>query len=130
MSKDATTHASPRPWRVDDSAAHERFGRKFVRIRDANGQSITVEGKGRLFAEDAALIVDAVNAIDATKKLSIQLYDPIRRAEAERDRLRDLVKRLANSLQGIMDAAEGKGEGVLDESLLVEARAAIGGEAE
>ena len=115
---------------VDDSAAHERFGRKFVRIRDANGQSITVEGKGRLFAEDAALIVDAVNAIDATKKLSIQLYDPIRRAEAERDRLRDLVKRLANSLQGIMDAAEGKGEGVLDESLLVEARAAIGGEAE
>jgi len=82
-----TNEPSPRPWMVDDSSAHERFGRKFVRIRDANGQSITVGGNGRLFAEDAALIVDAVNAIEETKKLSIKLYDPIRRAEAERDKL-------------------------------------------
>ena len=54
---------------------------------------------------DAALIVDAVN---------------------ERDRLRDIVRRLVDSLQGIMDAAEGRGEGVLDAALLREARAAIG----
>lgn len=103
MSKDATTHASPRPWRVDDSAAHERFGRKFVRIRDANGQSITVEGKGRLFAEDAALIVDAVNNYSPIPKTEL-LMDAVNENIAlrdERDRLRaelDALKTSYNEL--------------------------------
>lgn len=41
--------------------------------------------------DDARLVVDAVNHIEETKRLSIKLYDPIRRAEAERDRLRDAL---------------------------------------
>ena len=54
---------------------------------------------------NADLICDSVNHIDG---------------------LRDLVRRLAHTLQGIMDAAEGKGTGRLDEALLREARTAIG----
>lgn len=46
---------------------------------------------------------------------------------AERnDRLRDIVRRLADTLQSIIDAAEGRGVGRLDEGLVREARAAIG----
>lgn len=54
---------------------------------------------------DAALIVEAVN---------------------ERNRLRDLVRRLADTLQSIIDAAEGRGVGRLDEGLVREAREALG----
>lgn len=100
------TEPSPRPWRVGENS----LGWKSC-IEDADGKQIAScwGGDGVNCTEpaqsDAALIVDAVN---------------------ERDRLRDLVRRLADSLQGIMDAAYGKGEGVLDEALLREARAAIG----
>ena len=81
---------SPRPWHTANfingiEDAHN--GKVAANIRDA----------------DAALIVDAVNAIDATKKLSIKLYDPIRRAEAERDRLRDLVRRMIGKLAALND---------------------------
>ena len=101
-----TNEPSPRPWRVEESIG----GWKSC-VADANGNPVaSCWGGGPTEQQEkaeavAALIVAAVN---------------------ERDRLRDIVRRLADSLQGIMDAAEGRGEGVLDEALLREARAALG----
>lgn len=114
------TEASPRPWRVADGMHETIVDERNNIVASAANSSI------------AALIVAAVNQHSPVPKTEL-LMDAVSEnitLRDERDRLRDLVKRLANSLQGIMDAAEGKGEGVLDESLLVEARAAIGGEAE
>lgn len=101
---------SPRPWRVNSVTGGH--------IIDANGGPVCF-CVGSDCAERAALIVDAVNAIEATKKLSIQLYDPIRRAESERDRLRDIVRRLVDRFGDFRFDEE-------DITLLREARAAIG----
>lgn len=95
-----TDEPSPRPWRVDDSSTHETMGRKFVLIRDANGQKITVDS-GRMFDEDAALIVDAVNQYEWANKeihrLLVEkdnMFDEAVGIRKERNHLRDLVKRL------------------------------------
>ena len=76
-------------------------------------------------ADDARLVVDAVNHIEETKRLSIKLYDPIRRAEAERDRLRDIVRRFLDLFTPGMIHPAGTME-----RLLRKARAAIGEEEE
>ena len=109
-------------------SASERFPRAWhvgARTQRKRGEVVTtylvLDGNGRVVAElpedfhshreqsaNADLICDSVNHIDY---------------------LRDLVRRMADALQGIMDAADGKGEGVLDEDLLREARLAIGGSA-
>ena len=106
-------------------SASERFTRAWhigTRTRRKRGEVVTtylvLDDNGRVVAElpedfhshreqsaNADLICDSVNHIDG---------------------LRDLVRRMADALQGIMDAADGKGEGVLDEDLLREARTAIG----
>lgn len=121
-----TNEPSPRPWRVMRFSEEDEPDR----IVDANGDEVAIE----LLEADAVLIVDAVNERAKLKAAHMKFPDlrPViiaagqrDAAIAERDRLRDIVRRLADSLQGIMDAAEGKGEGVLDESLLREARAAI-----
>ena len=74
--------ASPRPWRVS-----VRSGQ----ILDADGFAVTPIDGADMSDSNMALIVDAVNGIEETKKLSIRLYDPIKRAEAERDGLRKQV---------------------------------------
>lgn len=132
-----TNEPSPRPWQV-------RYGDT---VADAAGAKVAACWR----PENAALIVDAVNyykpdlhcdwreltpneAIAHCHEVAARLGDTpcardhLRLAEwiAERDRLRDLVLRMADALQGIMDAADGNGEGVLDEALLREARAAVG----
>ena len=100
----------PRAWHVG------------ARTQRKRGEVVTtylvLDGNGSIVAElpedfhsrreqsgNADLICDSVNHIDY---------------------LRDLVRRLAHTLQGIMDAAEGRGTGRLDEALLREARVAIG----
>ncbi len=100
----------PRAWHVG-ARTHRKRG-------DVVTTYLVLDDYGRVVAElpedfhshreqssNADLICDSVNRIDY---------------------LRDLVRRLVDALQGIMDAAEGRGEGVLDEALLREARAAIG----
>lgn len=109
-----TNDTSPRPWHIGESICGTMSC-----IYDANGEHIA-SCFGMPTEADAALIVDAVNGIDATKKLSIQLYDPIRRAEAERDRLRDIVKRMADYAETYHAL------GVQGKQLVAEARAAIG----
>jgi len=95
-----TNEPSPRPWRVESDNITLRPLVCF--IIDANGAKVS----GGFFSRaDAALIVDAVNAIDATKKLSIELYDPIRRAEDERDRLRDLVREALRAIDVLYTVA-------------------------
>ena len=88
-----TNEPSPRPWRAEPM---------FNGVADARGEKVAAN----IRCADAALIVDAVNAIDETKKLSIKLYDPIRRAEAERDRLRDIVKRTVETLEQVYKHAD------------------------
>lgn len=120
---------SPRPWRLLSGpsmnhivAANSQF------VCDVYGQSGSTH---ELDEANARLIVDAVNHIEETKRLSIKLYDPIRRAEDERDRLLDLVKRMADKLEvhrGIFTASNVWSETGCNEtcSLIREARAAIG----
>lgn len=93
-----STETSPRPWRVAEYPKCPGLADVF----DASGSPSGLVA-GEINPADAALIVAAVNAIDATKKLSIKLYDPIRRAEAERDRLRDLVRRMIGKLAALND---------------------------
>lgn len=93
---------SPRPWTL--FVHEEQEGGDGEISICADGEWIATMNLRRSTAkDDAALIVDAVNAIDATKKLSIKLYDPIRRAEAERDRLRDLVRDALPFIEGAID---------------------------
>ena len=114
-----TNEPSQLPWRLEGKCIYTAHG-------DFIGEME--------HTDDARLVVDAVNAIDATKKLSIKLYDPIRRAEAERDRLRDIVKRMADKLEvhrGIFTASNVWSETGCHEtcSLIREARTAIGEDA-
>lgn len=98
MSEDATTPTSPRPWRVIRAFEDEP-----ARVIDSNDEDVAVE----LTDADAALIVDAVN---------------------ERDRLRDLVRRMATQLSRSCPEKFGDWtrEGDNACSLIAEARAAIG----
>lgn len=85
-----TNEPSPRPWRVEKAADEGRF---WI-VRNPDGVSI-----GMTWLEaDAALIVSAVN---------------------ERDRLRDIVRRLVNQFGNLTSYDD-------DAAILREARAAIG----
>lgn len=111
-----TNEPSPRPWRVNSVTGGH--------ISDANGDPVCF-CIGRNCGERAALIVDAVNALDAVHALSIKLYDPLRKAEAERDRLRDLVKRMAHLIGET--PIDWFGESFVETQVLLnEARAALG----
>lgn len=117
----------PTPWRLD---ADDPFAD--TPITDARGEAVLVRDNG-VYPPDLDTcreIVEAVNERDRlrdelTRKAKNYEYDIAFHTRTEAG-LRDIVRRLADSLQGIMDAADGKGEGALDESLLREARAAIG----
>ena len=98
-----TNEPSPRPWR-----AEEYGGDQPCCLVGADGNTVSVQ----YGSADAALIIEAVN---------------------ERDRLRDLVKRMADKLEvhrGIFTASNVWSETGCHEtcSLIREARAAIGEE--
>ena len=102
--------ASPRPWRTKRSPIGSNTwivsGETFV----ASASRIA----------DAALIVDAVNHMDYDLSIRTELND----ASAECDRLRYLVKRLAEFVNDTVCITPSDKEGA--QSLLREARAAIG----
>jgi hypothetical protein len=83
--------ASPRPWRVVDYAQCPGLADIF----DASGSPSGLVA-GELKPADAALIVDAVNFYDAT--VDTQLMALL----AERDRLRDIVRRLADLSESLL----------------------------
>ena len=98
--------ASQRPWRVvayGDSLQCD--------IYDANGTPVCTMGH---FSEnpqsDAALIVDAVNALELRRKQDEETAANIKRVvqlwqdcENERDRLRDIVRRSLPFIEGAID---------------------------
>lgn len=103
-----TNEPSPRPWRVEPM---------FNGVADARGEKVAAN----IRASDAALIVDAVSWYCDWGALSSELE----RLRAERDRIRDIVRRMAKII----------GEAPIDwfgasfvdtQVLLTEARAAIG----
>ena len=109
-----TAEPSPRPWRFVDP-----FDDGFPVVRDANERQVaTLDGATPDLNEaNAALIVDAVNFYDRTvDKQLVALLD-------ERDRLRDIVRRLANNISRYHLVGE------RERALLREARAAIGKDA-
>jgi len=125
---------SPRPWRVEENS----LGWKTC-IVDANGNDVAScwGGEGINSAEpaqaDAALIVDAVNLHDVTREDRHKLQEANEELfvlRDERDRLRDIVKRLADKLEahrGIFTGAGVYSQTAQEETskLLREARAAI-----
>ena len=125
---------SPTPWRIDGQT-----------IRDADGV-VVMSALNPASMATRRLIVEAVNhyhgavlnlakQISLREKLYAELGDMndvavnLTRSRdavlAEAERLRDLVRRLADTLQSIIDAAEGRGVGRLDEGLVREAREAL-----
>jgi hypothetical protein len=95
--------ASPRPWRVEGPFPGQRETKRqhgfseYANVLDRNGIYIAQN----LPPETAALIVDAVNGwTESARKLvksEADLYNETKKrvaAEAERDRLRDIVRRL------------------------------------
>lgn len=98
-----TDETSPRPWRVNGHSIEANDPDGLWLQNEKTGWGVVANlpscPKSRMSKKNratwdaiveanAALIVDAVNHIEETKRLSIKLYDPIRRAETERDRLR------------------------------------------
>lgn len=120
-----TSEPSPRPWRVSASYA-DRYSTGHRDITDAKGELVAV----RVSATDAALIVDAVNerdliatrleAFDKRLEEAVAIHDELC---AERDRLRDIVRRLVD----LFTPGTIHPSGTM-ERLLRDARAAIGGE--
>ena len=108
---------SPTPWRVDQTP---RFGPDYPRIRDANGHNIIVsnDDTGRLRMEDAIRIVDAVNWLTPQE---IEAAVSIRN---ERDRLRDLVRRIETEMGRCHRRDGGISQELMD--AVYEACAAIG----
>lgn len=99
------SEASPRPWSL--FVHEEQEGGDGEISICAEGEWIATMNLRRSTAKaDAALILDAVNALDAVHALSIKLYDPLRKAEAERDRLRDIVRRLVETLEQVYKHAD------------------------
>jgi hypothetical protein len=94
---DATAKASPRPWRVAD-IDHDHD------ILDADGKVAARAAHGN--RELAALIVEAVN--ERVKLLNVLSEEQEHGylMEAECDRLRGIVRRLAKVAQNALDFAE------------------------
>ena len=124
-----TAEPSPRPWRVSESLSGTMSC-----ILDANGEHIA-SCFGMPTEADAALIVAAVNLhkwIVAQNRLNagkvVELIE-------ERDRLRDLVRRLVGYCEAVtvyrlptveVRASDGTHADYNGEELLREARAALG----
>lgn len=97
---------SPTPWSFDGG----------LNIFDANGREINCPD---CYDDNMRFIVEAVNGLDATLKLKRSLLG----WSLERDRLRDLVRRLAEQLH---DAVRLTPYDAIARALLREAREAIG----
>ena len=102
--------ASPRPWRVESDNLTLRPPVCFV--VDANGAKVS----GGFFSPaDAALIVDAVNTLAEFEAAHMEFPDfrPViiaagqrDAAIAERDRLRDIVRRTVETLEQVYKHAD------------------------
>jgi len=126
---------SPRPWRVSDGFL-DRYSTGHRDIVDAKGELVAV----RVSSADAALIVDSVNERAKFEAAHMEFPDlrPViiaagqrDAAIAERDRLRDIVRRLADKLKahrGIFTGAGVYSQTAQEETskLLREACAALG----
>lgn len=83
---------SPTPWRVVDLRSR---GNCTVDIYDATGHRVFMWAKVTpTDAADLNLIIEAVNGVEATRELQRKLLG----WSMERDRLRDIVRRLADAL--------------------------------
>lgn len=99
------SEASPRPWRVMRFSEEDEPDR----IIDANGDEVAIE----LLEDDAVLIVDAVNERAKFEAAHMEFPDfrPViiaagqrDAAIAERDRLRDIVRRAIPFIEGVVNA--------------------------
>ena len=135
--KEMTDESSPRPWHVMRFSEEDEPDR----IVDANGDEVAIE----LLEADAALIVDAVNNADSWRGAYIKARTERNAFLLERDRLRDLVKRMipfvekchsdaldvSKTIKGIC-ALKGVDTSEIDrinsehDALIAEARSAIG----
>ena len=104
-----TTELSPRPWRVDGKL-----------IYTADGDFI-----GEMeHSDDSRFVVEVVEAYEEYKRMSLEIYDSFARSTRERDKLRDIVRRLCD----LFTPGTIHPDGTM-ERLLREARAAIGEDA-
>ena len=109
---------SPTPWRLQIDEVGPEF--TDVPIVDANGEPVVITDSGCYPPDNAtaALIVEAVNGVEATRKLQRTLLG----WSIERDRLRDLVRRMCDELESHYHEP-----GSMDDPCIVrEAREAIG----
>jgi len=144
-----STEPSPRPWRVNGHSIEANDPDGLWLQNEKTGWGVVAnlpscpkarmskrnrETWDAIVEANAALIVDAVNGIEETKRLSIKLYDPIRRAEAERDRLRAALEEICNRVSVALNCPrQERGtrveiEGLVHDLLKIKecARAAIG----
>ncbi len=120
-----TNEPSPRPWQISDGFL-DRYSTGHRDIVDAKGEFVAV----RVSSPDAALIVDAVNERAKFEEARMEFPDfrPViiaagqrDAAIAERDRLRDIVRRLLMLRRGDIAVPMD-----IEKQVLAEARAAIG----
>ncbi len=120
-----TNEPSPRPWRVDES-----IGGWKTCVSDANGNPVaSCWGGGPTEQQEkaesvAALIVDAVNNADSWRDAYIKARTERNAFLLERDRLRDIVRRMAEFVNDTACFTPSDKDDA--QSLLREARAAIG----
>lgn len=107
-----TDEPSPRPWRVNSVTGGH--------ISDANGNPVCF-CVGSNCGERAALIVDAVNNADSWRSACIKARTERNAFLLERDRLRDIVRRLLMLRRGDIVVPMD-----MEKKILAEARAAIG----
>jgi hypothetical protein len=128
-----TAGASQRPWRVEGPFSGQRETkrqhgfREYANVLDRNGIYIAQN----LPPETAALVVDAVNNYGRELAALHIAETHIRTVQMERDRLRDIVRRLAGIADDYASLLLSTGErdaGIMDSvtGLVAEARAAVG----
>ena len=91
-----TAEASTRPWRAKQSPIGSN-------IWIVSGETFVASASS---AANAALIVDAVNSIEHARGIAKTTLGEFTKLAAERNRLRDLVKRLSRVAQDTLDFAE------------------------
>lgn len=112
---------SPRPWRIGESASGTMSC-----IHDANGEHIA-SCFGIPTEADAALIVDAVNNEKSWRDACIKARTERNALLLERDRLRDIVRRIEAEIERCHRRDDGISQELMD--AVYEARSAIGEDA-
>lgn len=89
----AIQRAFPRPWKVSD-ILHD------FDIVDANGTVVARPAHG--YKNLADLIVDGVNHIDHARGVAKTGFEEFQKLAADHNKLRDLVRRMADQLDGLV----------------------------